>query len=138
MIHPGNASTSTGVNMRKVIKTGLPDGSAPVEWATVGGKTLYTASIPIHADGSIETGDIATQTELTLQNLKQTIEAAGGSMDDYTQLQVILTDKQYFEGMNAVYRQFFNAPFPNRATIIADLMVPGAKIEIIANAYLEQ
>jgi enamine deaminase RidA (YjgF/YER057c/UK114 family) len=124
--------------MRKVMKTGLPDGSSPVEWATMGGKTLYTASIPIYADGSIETGDIAVQTELTLKNLKQTIEAAGGTMDDYTQLQVILTDKQYFEGMNEIYRQFFTAPFPNRATIIADLMVPGAKIEIIANAYLEQ
>jgi enamine deaminase RidA (YjgF/YER057c/UK114 family) len=116
--------------MRKVIKTGLPDGSAPVEWATLGGKTLYTASIPIYADGSIETGDIGAQTELTLNNLKQIVEAAGGTMDDVTQVQVILTDKQYFEGMNEVY-------FPNRATIIADLMVPGAKIEVIANAYLE-
>jgi enamine deaminase RidA (YjgF/YER057c/UK114 family) len=124
--------------MRKVIQTGLPDGSAPVEWATVGGKTLYTASIPIFADGSIETGDIGVQTELTLNNLKQIVEAAGGTMDDVTQVQVILTDKQYFEGMNEVYRRFFSAPFPNRATIIADLMVPGAKIEIIANAYLEQ
>jgi enamine deaminase RidA (YjgF/YER057c/UK114 family) len=123
--------------MRKVIQTGLPSGTAPVEWATVGGKTLYTASIPIFADGSIETGDIGAQTELTLNNLKQIIEAAGGSMGDVTQVQVILTDKQYFEGMNEVYRQFFTAPFPNRATFIADLMVPGAKIEIIANAYLD-
>lgn len=123
--------------MRKVIETGMPNGSAPVEWATVGGKTLYTASIPIFADGSIESGDIAAQTELTLNNLKQIVEAAGGTMDDVTQVQVILTDKQYFEGMNEVYRRFFSAPFPNRATIIADLMVPGAKIEIIANAYLE-
>lgn len=123
--------------MRKVIKTGLPEGSAPVEWASLGGKTLYTASIPIYADGSIEAGDIGVQTELTLNNLKQIVEAAGGSLDDVTQVQVILTDKDYFEGMNAVYRQFFSAPFPNRATIIADLMVPGAKIEIIANAYLE-
>ena len=123
--------------MRKVIQTNMPNGSAPVEWVTMGGKTLYTASIPIFADGSIETGDIAAQTELTLNNLKQMLEAAGGTMDDVTQVQVILTDKQYFEGMNKVYRQFFTAPFPNRATIIADLMVPGAKIEIIANAYLE-
>lgn len=124
--------------MRKVIQTGMPNGSAPVEWATLGGRTLYTASIPIFADGSIETGDIAAQTELTLDNLKQIVEAAGGTLDDVTQVQVILTDKQYFEGMNEVYRRFFTAPFPNRATIIADLMVPGAKIEIIANAYLEK
>ena len=120
--------------MRKTIDTGLPNGSAPVEWATVSNGTLYTASIPIRADGSIETGDIAAQTELTLANLKQIVEAAGATMNNVTQVQVFLTGKEYFEGMNAVYRTFFDEPFPNRATIVADLMVPGAKIEIIAHA----
>ncbi|MFF7709501.1 Rid family hydrolase [Pseudomonas sp. NPDC007930] len=123
--------------MRKIIKTGLPEGSAPVEWATVGGRTLYTASIPIYEDGSLETGSIEEQTRLTLANLQKIVEAAGGTLDDVTQVQVILTEKRYFEGMNEVYREFFKAPFPNRATIVADLMVPGAKIEIIANAWLE-
>jgi enamine deaminase RidA (YjgF/YER057c/UK114 family) len=120
--------------MRTTIKTGLPNGSAPVEWATVSNGTLYTASIPIRADGSIETGDIAAQTRLTLGNLKQIVEAAGATMHDVTQVQVFLTEKAAFEGMNAVYREFFKAPYPNRATIVADLMVPGAKIEIIAHA----
>ncbi|HYS64968.1 MAG TPA: RidA family protein [Paraburkholderia sp.] len=120
--------------MRKVIATGLPEGSAPVEWATVSNGTLYTASIPIRADGTIEDGDIATQTELTFANLKQIIEAAGATMDNVTQVQVFLTDKSYFEDMNAVYRRFFTKPYPNRATIIADLMVPGGKIEVLAHA----
>jgi 2-iminobutanoate/2-iminopropanoate deaminase len=120
--------------MRKVIATGLPEGSAPVEWATVSNGTLYTASIPIRADGSIEDGDIAAQTTLTLANLKQIVEAAGATMDDVTQVQVFLTDKACFAGMNEVYRTFFTKPYPNRATIIADLMVPGAKIEIVAHA----
>ncbi|WP_144109598.1 RidA family protein [Paraburkholderia sp. BCC1886] len=120
--------------MRKVIQTGLPDGTAPVEWATVSNGTLYTASIPIRADGTIEDGDIATQAELTFNNLKQIVESAGATMDDVTQVQVFLTDKSYFEGMNEVYRRFFTKPYPNRATIIADLMVPGGKIEILAHA----
>ncbi|GAB5097094.1 RidA family protein [Caballeronia sp. LP006] len=120
--------------MRKVIETGLPNGSAPVEWATVSNGTLYTASIPIRADGSIEDGDIATQAELTFANLKQIVESAGATMDDVTQVQVFLTDKSYFEGMNEVYRRFFTKPYPNRATIIADLMVQGGKIEILAHA----
>jgi 2-iminobutanoate/2-iminopropanoate deaminase len=120
--------------MRHVIATGLPEGSAPVEWATVSNGTLYTASIPIRADGTIEDGDIETQTKLTFANLKQIVEAAGATMDDVTQVQVFLTDKSYFEEMNAVYRTFFTKPYPNRATIIADLMVKGGKIEVLAHA----
>jgi enamine deaminase RidA (YjgF/YER057c/UK114 family) len=123
--------------MRKNIKTSLPDGTAPVEWASMGGRTLYTASIPIRGDGSIESGDIEAQTKLTLDNLKTIVGAAGGTLDDVTQVQVFLTGKQYFEGMNAVYRTYFKQPYPNRATIIADLMVPGAKIEIVAHAHIE-
>ncbi|MEP9390231.1 hypothetical protein [Mesorhizobium sp. KR9-304] len=32
--------------MRKVVKTHLPNESAPIEWATKGGDYLYTAHVP--------------------------------------------------------------------------------------------
>ena len=38
--------------------------------------------------------------------------------------------------MNAVYAEYFQKPFPNRATIVAQLMVPGARIEIVAYAHV--
>jgi hypothetical protein len=38
--------------------------------------------------------------------------------------------------MNAVYARSFSKPYPNRATIIAQLMVPGARIEILAYAHV--
>jgi 2-iminobutanoate/2-iminopropanoate deaminase len=120
--------------MRKIIKTGLPEGKSPVELAAVANGTLYVCSIPGRADGTIESGEIAEQTELTLRNLKQSVEAAGATMDDVTQVQVFLTSGEYFEGMNAVYAKFFNKPYPVRATFIAGLIVPGAKIEILAQA----
>lgn len=123
--------------MRKNIETNLPRGSSPTEWASMGGKTLYTASIPIYSDGTLETGDIRAQTKLTLDNLKTVLEAGGGTLDDVTQVQVILTSKEHFEGMNEVYRTYFNAPYPNRATIIAQLMIGEAAIEVIAHAHIE-
>ncbi len=124
--------------MRKNIETTLPGGSAPVEWASMGGNTLYTASIPIRADGSIDDGDIEAQTRLTMDNLKSILASAGGTMDDVTQVQVYLTSKEYFPGMNEVYKTYFSQPYPNRATVIADLMVPGAKIELVVHAYIEK
>jgi hypothetical protein len=38
--------------------------------------------------------------------------------------------------MNEVYARSFKRPYPNRATIVANLMVPGAKIEVVAYAHV--
>src|SRR5262249_30239629 len=65
--------------MRQVIKTHLPGDEAPIEWAVSADGILYTAQIPIRSDGSIETGDIGKQADLTFDNLKRSLEAAGGS-----------------------------------------------------------
>jgi 2-iminobutanoate/2-iminopropanoate deaminase len=123
--------------MRKVVKTHLPVESAPIEWATKGGDYLYTAHVPVREDGSFETGDIAVQTRLTMDNLKRTVEAAGGTLDDVTQVLIYLPNKEDFAGMNDVYRTYFNQPYPNRATVVAGLMIPGARIEIVAHAHIK-
>lgn len=122
--------------MKKAVKSGLPTPSAPIEWATIANGIVYTAQIPIRADGSIEVGDIDIQTRLTLDNLKKTLKAAGGTLADVAQVLIYLPDPKDFSGMNAVYGEYFIKPFPNRATIVAQLMVPGAKIEIVAYAHV--
>lgn len=122
--------------MKRAVKSGLPVPSAPIEWATIADGVMYTAQIPIKPDGTIETGDIGTQTRLTLDNLKQTVKAAGGSLADVAQVLIYLPDPKDFPGMNAVYGSYFEKPYPNRATIVAQLMVPGARIEIVAYAHI--
>jgi enamine deaminase RidA (YjgF/YER057c/UK114 family) len=122
--------------MKSAVATGLKAANAPIEWATIADGIVYTAQIPMKADGSIETGDIGVQTELTLRNLKQTVEAAGGTMADVAQVLVYLPDPADFPGMNAVYQRYFAKPYPNRATIVAKLMVAGARIEIVAYAHV--
>ena len=124
--------------MRKIIDTGLPQGKSPVELAAVANGTLYVCSIPSLPDGSIETGGIAAQTSQTLRNLKQSVEAAGASMNDVVQVQVYLTNADHFADMNAVYADAFEAPYPVRATFITGLIVPGALIEILAQADVSQ
>ena len=126
--------------MKQVVDTGLPlDPAAPIEWAVTADGVLYTAQIPIREDGSIETGDIAAQADLTFANLERTLKAAGGTLEDVTQVLVYLTDKAAFQGMNEVYRRYFAKPYPNRATVlVAGLMVPGAVIEIVAYAHLKR
>ncbi|HEY1384711.1 MAG TPA: RidA family protein [Dongiaceae bacterium] len=123
--------------MRQAVKTHLPVEAAPIEWAVSADGILYTAQIPIRTDGSIESGGIEKQADLTFENLSKTLQAAGGGLGDVTQVLVYLTRKEDFAGMNAVYRRYFSKPYPNRATVIvAGLMVPDAVIEIVAYAHL--
>lgn len=125
--------------MKQVVKTHLPNDGAPIEWAVKADGIVYTAQIPIREDGSIETGGIEAQADLTFSNLKRSLAAAGGSLADVAQVLVYLTSKDDFATMNAVYRRYFAEPFPNRATVIvAGLMVPGAVIEIVAYAHLQR
>lgn len=120
--------------MRKIIETGIPKAAAPLELAAVSNGTLYACCVPVLPDGTIETGSFVAQVERTMLNLKQTVEAAGATMDDVVQVQVFLTDAKYFPLLNDAYGKFFNAPYPVRATLITGLIVPGADIEILAHA----
>lgn len=123
--------------MREAIHTGIPPTKSPLEWAVRADGRLYTALIATKPDGSQDTGDITAQTIRTFDNLKQVMAAAGGTMDDVAQVLIYLTDGADAAAMNAVYRTYFEAPYPNRATVVvAGLLAPGAIIEIVANAHI--
>ncbi len=122
--------------MKKKISFGLPDSGVPSEWAVESDGILYTVHWACLPDGSCAPGGIRDQTRVTLENLRHAVEAAGGTMDDVVQVQVYLTSPDNFAGMNEVYGTFFRSPYPNRATIIAGIMIPGGLIEIVARAHV--
>ena len=68
-------------NKKYPIKTELYASKAPLEWAVVGNDTLYTAQIPIDANGDVVTGGIEAQTRQVFSNLIHTLECAGESLD---------------------------------------------------------
>ncbi|MCF6683066.1 RidA family protein [Raoultella ornithinolytica] len=121
--------------MRDVIHTGLPDIGQPFSWATRGGGMLFTAHGPVRADGTIETGPAEQQIALTFDNLTQALQAAGSHSDNVLQVIIYLTDVNDVARLEDIYQRYFNAPFPNRSTVIVDkLVVPGMKIEITVSA----
>ena len=121
--------------MRDVIHTGLPDIGQPFSWATRGGGMLFTAHGPVRADATIETGPPEQQIALTFDNLTQALQAAGSHSDNVLQVIIYLTDVNDVARLDDIYQRYFNAPYPNRSTVIVDkLVVLGMKIEITVSA----
>ena len=126
--------------MKQVIDVGLPALKQPFSWAVKAtGAMLFTAHGPVRQDGTIDTGSIEAQTRLTFDNLRRAVDAAGGTLADVTQVLIYMTDVTDMPAIDAVYREFFEAPYPNRSSAaVAALVVPGMKIEIVAYAMLAQ
>jgi len=123
--------------MRQEINTGLPSLGQPFSWAVADGQMVYTSHGPVTPEGKILQGDITAQTQLTLANLRRTIEAAGGTLDDVLQVQLYLLDVADMKPVDAVYGQVFHAPYPSRSTaVVAALVAPGMRIELLATARI--
>jgi reactive intermediate/imine deaminase len=74
----------------------------------------------VRSDGSRREG-IEDQTRQALDNLVNTLAAAGASLDDVIQVRVFLTREEDFAPMNTVYAGYFSAPPPARTTVYVGL-----------------
>ena len=81
--------------------------------------------------GTVEvSGDVATQTRQTLENLRAVLEAAEMDFSRVVETNVFLSDVRYFRPMGKVYSEFLGEALPARATVEADIAIPGALTEI--------
>jgi enamine deaminase RidA (YjgF/YER057c/UK114 family) len=125
--------------MFRVIETGLArTPNAPLNGTVQAGPYLLSTHIPKDPQtAEILLGDMQAQARRTLANVKQSVEAAGGSIGDVTQVIVFIVNASDFPAFNDVYREFFKEPFPSRSTVVVkELLVPGMLIECVVHAYL--
>lgn len=74
--------------------------------------------------------DIKLQATYILNNLKQTFEAAGSSIDNVVKAQVFLTDLKNFAALDEVWKEFFKVPPPRTTVGTTGLLVKDALVEI--------
>jgi len=74
--------------------------------------------------------DIQLQTEFVLQNLKQTFEAAGSSLDHVVKAQVFMTNLDDFAGFDQVWKRHFKVPPPRTTVGTTGLLVRETLVEI--------
>jgi 2-iminobutanoate/2-iminopropanoate deaminase len=122
----------------ETIATGIAPSSAPVSDANRAGNHVWLVAIAEDPEtGAIVASGIEEQTRRTLMNLDQAVRAAGGTLADIVDVRVFLIDRNDAKGMNTVYREFFAAPYPVRATVVVkELLADGLRIEITATAVL--
>ncbi len=86
--------------------------------------------------GELNTGSVEEQTHLVLKNLKAVIEASGSTMDKVVKCTVFLQSMDDYGAVNAIYGEYFNAPYPARAAIQVARLPKDVKVEIEAIAAL--
>jgi 2-iminobutanoate/2-iminopropanoate deaminase len=123
--------------MKKIIKTEKAPKAvgAYSQGVDFSGLVFTSGQIPIDpATGELNTGDIASQAEQSMKNVKAIIEEAGLSMDDILKVTILLADIADFAVVNKVYESFFEGNYPARSCFAARDLPKGAGIEIEAIA----
>ena len=75
-------------------------------------------------------GGIEAETRAMLDNVGRLLRAVGLDYPDVVKCTVYITDFGDFYAMNQVYREYFTADLPTRATVAVTALALGAKIEI--------
>lgn len=82
-------------------------------------------------------GSMEKQTRQVLENIRDVLAHAGGTMDDIAKVTVFVTDVAEIATIHAVRREFFTEPYPASTLVqVAQLIDPDWLIEIEAIAVL--
>ena len=99
----------------------------------VDGILYLSGALPLK-DGKLAGDDIVTQTNALFDNIEALLAKEGLGLRDVFKVTTWLTRKEDFAGYNGVYSKRLADPYPARSTVICDLAMPGALIEVEATA----
>jgi 2-iminobutanoate/2-iminopropanoate deaminase len=123
-----------GSSVKRAINPPGTEEGLPFSNGILAGNTLYVAGQEGLDNGKLRPGGIGPETQAALENIKKIVEAAGLQMSDVVSVTVYMADIAEFGEMNKVYKTFFPAPRPARATVQVAALVGNARVEISAIA----
>ena len=115
-----------------------PNAIGPYSQAVRVGDTVYlSGQIPLDPQTmELVEGDIGARARRVFDNLAAVMQEAGGSLSAIVKLTIYLVDLEQFGQVNEVMAEYFDAPFPSRATVAVAALPKGAPIEVEAVAHL--
>ncbi len=122
---------------RQIVKVGN-DLNLPFSPAVKAGGFIYLSGcLPTDEAGKFAGGDIKAQTRRVLDNLSRVLKAAGSQLDRVVSATVFLKSASDFQAMNEVYGTYWPKDLPVRTTVVANLAMPEALVEISMIAVAE-
>jgi 2-iminobutanoate/2-iminopropanoate deaminase len=122
---------------RKFIVKPRPAGleSVPFSDGVLIGNTLYMAgTIGLDPKTGQPPASAEDEARFAMEATKQTVEAAGLTMDDVVSIQVFCTDLKLYATFNNVYKTYFHGDFPARAFIGVDKLIRDGHFEVMGIA----
>jgi aminoacrylate peracid reductase len=116
----------------KQIITVSPSPVGPYSPAVKAGGFIYVSgTLAQDASGAmVAAGDVAGQTRRILDRMEEVLSASGSSLEQAVAVTVYLKNASDFGAMNAAYKAYWPANPPTRTTVIADLVLPEALVEM--------
>ncbi|MEO1657717.1 MAG: RidA family protein [Pseudomonadota bacterium] len=100
-----------------------------------GDLVFLSGQLAFDDQGSIVGTTVGVQTQRVFERIGAVLKTAGLEMRDIVKTTVWLTDPEDFQPFNSAYAAAFDGiELPARSTVVAQLLVPGAKVEIEAIA----
>ncbi len=96
---------------------------------------FVSGQLGIDDKGAVVADDVAAQARQAIERIRSILAEAGVDLKSIVKISVWLTDKADFPAFNEAYREFFPDRPPARSTVVSDLLIPGAKVEIDAIAF---
>jgi reactive intermediate/imine deaminase len=116
----------------KQIVTAGPAPVGPYSPAVKAGGFIYVSGTLAQDDaGAIAgKGDVVAQTRRVIERMRGVLEAAGSSLDQVAAVTVYLKSASDFQAMNDAYRAYWPKDPPTRTTVITDLVLSDALVEM--------
>lgn len=91
---------------------------------------FLSGQLPFDADQAISATDIDGQTRQVIDNIAAVLRTANLTLDDIVKATIWLKNAADFVAFDAAYAACFGAHKPARSTVVSDLVLPSALIEI--------
>lgn len=116
-------------------------GSHPLpfrEAVKVSGVVYLSGQLAFDSEGQLVGDDIATQTHACIANIVDVLERCSLSLTDVFKVTAWIVNPADFPGFNVAFAEAFDGHLPVRSTVRADLMAPGALVELEVMACAPQ
>ena len=104
--------------MKTVSTDKAPAAIGPYSQAQIVGNLVYTSGqIPIDPATGLIVEGLEAQANQVFKNIDQLLKAAGSDMSKVVKTTVFIKDMNDFAAINAIYANYFSAPYPARSCV---------------------